>query len=404
MSEFVTITVEETIEAVTLSVSESGDVVTIDVVDEIEDVIIEITEKYGIDGEDFKYEDFTPAQLLALKGDKGDPGTIDYDDLENKPGLADLQDDSEHRTVSDTEKGTWNGKQGALVFTPEDSANKISSFQVTPDDIHYPTEKLVKDSLDDKLSAEITSPVIDQIVKFNGTDWVNGNPNPVSAGAGVDFFQVPVPSDIEEYALFSKTPADFEEMSMPFVVNNNKVSIGGTINPTTLDVTTIDAGIWIFHTWANVDISGHTQLVYDVYKRSSAGVETLLFSAVSEDLEIGLAQYDFSTIQQGFTLLATDRLVIKLSIQTTNVVDTTVSIPMGGTTHYSYISTPLITKHNELSGLQGGAVSEMYHLSQEKYNVVQNTSGVNTGDQDLSGKADINFVIAMSMSMSMGGF
>lgn len=33
----------------------------------------------------------------------------------------------------------------------EDTSNKVTSFQTTPDDTHYPSEKLVKDSLDDKL-------------------------------------------------------------------------------------------------------------------------------------------------------------------------------------------------------------------------------------------------------------
>lgn len=69
---------------------------------------------------------------VYAKGDKGDPGTTDYNQLRNKPDLkavavtgsyndltqkpvipdelADLQEDAAHRTVSDTEKGTWNGK------------------------------------------------------------------------------------------------------------------------------------------------------------------------------------------------------------------------------------------------------------------------------------------------------
>lgn len=38
--------------------------------------------------------------------------------------LADLADDSTHRLVTDTEKSGWDGKQDALGFTPEDSANK----------------------------------------------------------------------------------------------------------------------------------------------------------------------------------------------------------------------------------------------------------------------------------------
>lgn len=45
---------------------------------------------------------------------KGDTGTTDYNELRNKPTipdkLADLPGDAGHRTVSDAEKQTWNGK------------------------------------------------------------------------------------------------------------------------------------------------------------------------------------------------------------------------------------------------------------------------------------------------------
>lgn len=64
--------------------------------------------------------------------------------------LSDLSDDATHRLVTDTEKSTWNAKQAALGYTPENVANKVTSFQVTPDDTHYPSEKLVKDALDGK--------------------------------------------------------------------------------------------------------------------------------------------------------------------------------------------------------------------------------------------------------------
>lgn len=38
-------------------------------------------------------------------------------------------------------------KQAALGFTPEDVANRVTAFQGTPDDTHYPTEKLLADSV-----------------------------------------------------------------------------------------------------------------------------------------------------------------------------------------------------------------------------------------------------------------
>ncbi len=53
----------------------------------------------GDKGDPFTYEDFTPEQLASLKGDKGDtgpqgprgdPGTTDYNELENKPTAEDL--------------------------------------------------------------------------------------------------------------------------------------------------------------------------------------------------------------------------------------------------------------------------------------------------------------------------
>lgn len=45
------------------------------------------------------------------------------------------------------------------------------------------------------------------------------------------------------------------------------------------------------------------------------------------------------------------------------------------------------SEHNYLTGLQGGTSNQYYHLTSAEYTVVQNTSGTNTGDQDLSGLA-----------------
>jgi len=45
------------------------------------------------------------------------------------------------------------------------------------------------------------------------------------------------------------------------------------------------------------------------------------------------------------------------------------------------------SNHNHLGGLQGGTVDEYYHLTNAEHTVVGNTSGTNTGDQDISGIA-----------------
>lgn len=85
--------------------------------------------------------------------------------------LNQLTDDSTHRTVTDTEKSTWNGKQNALGFTPENSSNKRNTFQAIPDDSHFPSEKLTKDSLDLKVDKNGTQTLTDN----NLTDTLKSN-------------------------------------------------------------------------------------------------------------------------------------------------------------------------------------------------------------------------------------
>lgn len=102
--------------------------------------------------------------------------------IKNKPkiptSLSDLSDDANHRLVTDTNIQNWNGKytkpNGGIPKTDLDTSvqasldkadtsvqpsdisdmqvksNLRTSFQTTPDNTHYPSEKLVKDSLDAK--------------------------------------------------------------------------------------------------------------------------------------------------------------------------------------------------------------------------------------------------------------
>ena len=60
--------------------------------------------------------------------------------------------------------GNWDILNVGLGYTPENSANKRTSFQVTPDDTHYPSEKLTKDSLDAKVSHSLATAVNDFLV------------------------------------------------------------------------------------------------------------------------------------------------------------------------------------------------------------------------------------------------
>lgn len=84
--------------------------------------------------------------LLDDKADTNDLSTVattgNYNDLSNKPSIpsktSDLTNDSNFLTAHQDITGK------------EDKSNKVSSWSGTTSDTHYPSEKLVKDSLDNK--------------------------------------------------------------------------------------------------------------------------------------------------------------------------------------------------------------------------------------------------------------
>lgn len=119
-----------------------------------------------------------------------------YNDLTNKPTipdeLADLQDDSTHRLVTDTEKSTWNGKSTVSVNQIKSSGEKIAEITVdgTKTDLFASAgggggggdvtsvngmQGDVVLDVDDINDVQISSLQSGQILKYNGSKWVNAN-------------------------------------------------------------------------------------------------------------------------------------------------------------------------------------------------------------------------------------
>ena len=88
-------------------------------------------------------------KLRVSKSGSGAPTAITPDFL----GQIYIDETSGTRYEATTlTEGAWVDK----LSLKEDTANKVTSFQETPDDTHYPSEKLVKDSLNAK--APLDSP------------------------------------------------------------------------------------------------------------------------------------------------------------------------------------------------------------------------------------------------------
>jgi hypothetical protein len=339
-------------------------------------------------------------------------------------------------------------------------------------------------SLNDISDVTTITPSVDDVIKWNGNEWVNGTVGTVSAGAGVVFF--------------NSTPKLFEPTTTPFGINsygigngvqiasltkspvttpiNGCVIIGNAVNDTRffsawlydqpLGRDVIDAGTWKSYTRIAVDSVGGGSLTYagrnvyqvvqitgdtlsicgsasnartayldnltgqfigtyftgstvntdaswlQIYSGDSMGIYQIcnkisdnsvcivtptifsnssgntsliwnkLFGSTSDVITCVFPQYcacEASITMPAFDVNCTDRLGQMGYVQSDNT--RSVYMTYNGTLTASYFQTPLIQLHNDLAGLQGGTGTERYHISNEKYLVVQSTSGVNTGDE-----------------------
>jgi hypothetical protein len=144
--------------------------------------------------------------------------------------------------------------------------------------------------------------------------------------------------------------------------------------------TVIEGGVWNFETWCYASSTTNINtVVIRVYKRNTAGTETELFSVETADLGTTNTLSRITSIQPAYVILATDHLVIKYFAKSDRGSGAyrTCYITHNGTTHYTYVSTPLAILHDGLGGLNAGPYS---HLSaSEKTVATQAATASNNG-------------------------
>ena len=95
-----------------------------------------------VSGKGLSTNDFSNSYKNIIDGLSDVASSGSYTDLTNKPDIpdstSDLTNDSGFITSS-------------AITGKEDSSNKVSSWSSTTTNVHYPSEKLVKDSLNDKV-------------------------------------------------------------------------------------------------------------------------------------------------------------------------------------------------------------------------------------------------------------
>lgn len=155
------------------------------------------------------------------------------------------------------------------------------------------------------------------------------------------------------------------------VVNNNEVLIKTYLFESPVEVSIINAGQWLFDLFAKVSsTSGVSQLKVEIFSRTEAGVETVLFSKYSNEINnTDYTHIEFETEQPVLSVSPTSRMGIRVYAKTTHTANVTVSYQLGDDTA-SYFTTPLPMRHRELRALNGD--SDFLHVTQTNINTWNN--------------------------------
>jgi len=330
-------------------------------------------------------------------------------------------------------------------------------------------------SLNDIIDVSVPAPVLDNVLKWNGVEWVDASIGTTSASVGVNFYYAtPVinsrtsPAGLSQdgtsgngiqVATISKTPVTTGSTLVVAGLSasdSRAFNAWESINP--IQRTLIDAGLWEFYDYVSVDtVVGTTYLIHGMYQvvpisgstitttgagansrtatitsneftglyfnpattnteasylQTPSGVyqitasastnsvtitvptgyvnETtvsgstwnMLFTGSTESIENATPLYQTKITAPSFGISKTDKLGQISFVSASGSY--TLSLNYNGTSAASFFITPLVTLHNDLAGLQGGTGDERYHITVAQNGIINDTSGINTGDETTS--------------------
>ncbi len=278
------------------------------------------------------------------------------------------------------------------AYDGDSSSSQAITFVLTPEDIKLPAaqqydyDRDLNETLNILSSGQISlfgkqlrdeQPTVSgQVIAFDGTKWGPQNNTPITYSLGQDYYLRDITaSGISGYYFLAKDPPASSE------VDDSAACIGGlagTYGAKVLiesyatpegepGVNVIRPGIWDFHFYGYVNsATNDSRLVHEIYKRSVAGTETLLFihnSSLIESTSLAAPSelLDEYYSSQEFILNLTDRLVSKVYAQTNSPVSKTVHYLHEGTSHASHFGTPIIG-HTESSGLGNATQLQGYNI------------------------------------------
>lgn len=154
------------------------------------------------------------------------------------------------------------------------------------------------------------------------------------------------------YKEFSSIVTTAVEQVVPLTVAGGVTSVIAEFQtPTGVPGTTqIAAGLWAFYLHFNAGSAGQNWIIRPtVLKRNLGGIETLLFTpdpVIVTSMNVTTEMYTSDGVFPSTTLLTTDRIVVRISMQNTTGVSQTVNFRTEGSQHYSVATTTLNPTYN----------------------------------------------------------
>lgn len=287
------------------------------------------------------------------------------DDIIEVATYADLPVDGEFNKIyvvvedetqgGDTSTYRWTGTVYAIVsnsLTAEDVKALYESNANT--NAYTDADKLEVDTIQSRLDTK-QDVLVDgvNIKTINGKGLVGSGNLLVATGAGGYTANVYLTDEVSTtnpaYKQLSYIPEELSTEITAVVNNSAEVLMASYIFDGDVLTDFIPSGEWQFSFSRKVsNTSGQTKLRFVIIKRNALGVETELFSIDSHDInDTTYAHENIIYIQPMYEVAPTDRIGLKVYVNTTRTINTTVSMQVGDG-NAAYLVSPLGVRHNQL--------------------------------------------------------
>ena len=210
--------------------------------------------------------------------------------------------------------------------------------------------------LDDLSDVIIDTPLVNQLLGYNGTNWINTNAASAGAGSGVVFYNAtPVISasgtqNNVRIATLATVPVVTAEQTVTGDSNNNTVLFSCFVSAA-LGRTVIDAGIWDFTNWVGVSSTTGSNLltrqVYtaipflNTYTVTMTGTGTTRTATASGGTPFATGVIDASATNTTASYLQTPAGLYQITARTSDTVVTINNVPTTYTNEVAVAGTVL---------------------------------------------------------------